>query len=97
MNALGKSCDKIDGRLIERFNRDRLRVWLDQWVIKPSDDIYLAIEGGLEAARVQARPAVASHRRRMLCLSPAALGSDWVGLERSTVLFRDTSNGSLQS
>ena len=28
----------------------------------------------------------------MLCLSPAALGSDWVGLERSTVLFRDPSN-----
>ena len=24
-----------------------------------------------------------------LCLSPAALGSDWVTLERSTVLFRD--------
>lgn len=28
----------------------------------------------------------------MLCLSPAALGSDWVGLERSTALFRDPSN-----
>jgi hypothetical protein len=27
-----------------------------------------------------------------LCLSPAALGSDWVGLERSTVLFRDPAN-----
>jgi hypothetical protein len=25
----------------------------------------------------------------VLCLSPAALGSDGVGLERSTVLFRD--------
>jgi hypothetical protein len=24
-----------------------------------------------------------------LCLSPAALGSDWVGLERSTGLFRE--------
>ena len=29
-----------------------------------------------------------------LCLSPAALGSDWVGLERSTVLFRDPANAS---
>jgi hypothetical protein len=45
------------------------------------DDIYLAIERGLEAARVQ-----------LLCLSPAALGSDWVTLERSTVLFRDPAN-----
>ena len=25
-------------------------------------------------------------------LSPATLGSDWVGLERSTVLFRDPAN-----
>lgn len=44
-------------------------------------DIYLAIERGLEAARVQ-----------VLCLSPAALGSEWVALERSTVLFRDPTN-----
>ena len=58
-----------------------LRVWFDEWVIKPGDDIYLAIERGLEATRVQ-----------VLCLSPAALGSDWVTLERNTVLFRDPTN-----
>jgi hypothetical protein len=56
-------------------------VWFDEWVIKPGDDIYLAIERGLEAARAQ-----------VLCLSPAALGSDWVAIERSTVLFRDPTN-----
>jgi WD40 repeat protein len=56
-------------------------VWFDDWVIKAGDDIYLAIERGLEAARVQ-----------VLCLSPAALGSEWVTLERSTVLFRDPAN-----
>jgi hypothetical protein len=27
-----------------------------------------------------------------LCLSPAALGSDWVALERSTGLFREPAN-----
>ena len=69
--------------LAERLKNSGLRVWLDDWVIKPGDDIYLAIERGLEAARVQ-----------VLCLSPAALGSDWVALERSTVLFRDPSNAS---
>lgn len=58
-----------------------MRVWFDEWVIKPGDDIYLAIEHGLEAARVQ-----------VLCLSQAALDSEWVTLERSTVLFRDPSN-----
>jgi WD40 repeat protein/GTPase SAR1 family protein len=42
----------------------------------------VAIGSGLEEARAQ-----------VLCLSPAALGSEWVTLERSTVLFRDPSNG----
>jgi WD40 repeat protein len=68
-------------KLAERLKEAGLRVWFDEWVIKPGDDIYLSIERGLEAARVQ-----------VLCLSPAALGSEWVTLERSTVLFRDPTN-----
>jgi WD40 repeat protein len=67
--------------LAERLKKSGLRVWFDEWVIKPGDDIYLTIESGLEVSRVQ-----------VLCLSPAALGSDWVALERSTVLFRDPTN-----
>ena len=68
-------------RLAERLRAAGLRVWFDEWAIQPGDDIYLTIERGLEASRTL-----------VLCLSPAALGSDWVGLERSTVLFRDPSN-----
>jgi hypothetical protein len=68
-------------KLAEQLKEADLRVWFDDWAIKPGDDIYLAIERGLEAARVQ-----------VLCLSPAALGSEWVTLERSTVLFRDPTN-----
>ncbi|MDD4652396.1 MAG: TIR domain-containing protein [Methanothrix sp.] len=76
------SQDKSQVRnLAERLKEAGLRVWFDEWAIKPGDDIYLSIERGLEAARVQ-----------VLCLSPAALGSDWVALERSTVLFRDPTN-----
>ena len=67
--------------LAERLRAVGLRVWFDEWVIKPGDDIYLAVESGLEAARVL-----------VLCLSEHALGSDWVRMERSTVLFRDPSN-----
>ncbi len=67
--------------LAERLRSAGLRVWFDEWVIKPGDDIYLSIERGLEAARVQ-----------VLCLSSEALGSEWVALERSTVLFRDPTN-----
>ena len=68
-------------RLAERLRAAGLRVWFDQWVIQPGDDIYMAIEKGLEVSRVL-----------VLCLSPAALRSDWVKQERSTVLFRDASN-----
>jgi hypothetical protein len=76
------SKDKLRVRaLAGRLRSAGLRVWFDEWVIKPGDDIYLAIERGLEAARVQ-----------VLCLSPEALGSECVALERSTVLFRDPTN-----
>ena len=68
-------------RLAERLQAAGVRVWLDEWMIQPGDDIYLAIEHGLEASRTL-----------ILCMSPNAFGSDWVGLERSTVLFRDPSN-----
>lgn len=68
-------------KLAGRLKDAGLRVWFDEWAIMPGDDIYLSIERGLEAARVQ-----------VLCLSPAALGSEWVALERSTVLFRDPAN-----
>jgi formylglycine-generating enzyme required for sulfatase activity len=68
-------------RLAERLKGAGLRVWFDEWVIRPGDDIYLAIERGLETSRTLA-----------LCMSPALFGSDWVGLERSAVLFRDPTN-----
>ena len=48
---------------------------------RAGDDIYLEIERGLEALRTL-----------VLCMSPAAFGSDWVGLERNTVLFREPAN-----
>jgi WD40 repeat protein/GTPase SAR1 family protein len=76
------SQDKPRVRVLAEKLRDAgLRVWFDDWIIKPGDDIYLAIKRGLEAARAQ-----------VLCLSPTALGSNWVALERSTVIFRDPSN-----
>jgi small GTP-binding protein len=66
--------------LAEELRAAGLRVWFDDWVIKPGDDIYLANELGLEAARAL-----------VLCLSPVAL-AEWATLERSTALFRDPAN-----
>lgn len=68
-------------QLAERLRDAGLRVWFDDWLIKPGHDIYLSIERGLTTSRTL-----------VLCMSPAALGSDWVSLERSTVLFRDPTN-----
>ena len=76
------SADKARVRVLaQRLRAAGLRVWFDDWSIQPGDDIYLAIEHGLESSRVQ-----------VLCLSEAAMDSDWVTLERSTVLFRDPCN-----
>src|SRR5208282_3268583 len=68
-------------RLAERLRTAGVRVWFDEWVIKPGDSIFLAIERGLETARTL-----------ILCMSQNAFRAKWVDLERSTVLFRDPSN-----
>ncbi len=89
-------------RLAERLRAAGLRVWFDEWVIQSAEGPSpvgrervaggrvrvdgLAIEHGLEASRAL-----------VLCPSPAALGSDRVEGERSTVgrgnlPFRDPAN-----
>ncbi len=68
-------------KLAQRLRDAGLRVWFDDWIIRPGDDIFMQIERGLQTSRTL-----------ILCMSPAAFGSDWVGLERNTVLFRDPTN-----
>jgi len=68
-------------RLAERLKAAGLRVWLDEWVIEPGDIIALKVDEGLEQSRVL-----------LLCVSPAALTSGWVALERSTAVHRDPAN-----
>ena len=68
-------------RLAERLKAAGVRVWLDEWVIRAGDIIALKVDEGLEQSRVL-----------LLCLSPAALTSGWVALERSTAVHRDPAN-----
>ncbi|HEY6251652.1 MAG TPA: TIR domain-containing protein [Candidatus Angelobacter sp.] len=76
------SRDKITVRRVaEKLRSNGLRVWLDDWAIEPGDDIRMAIEHGLNRSRTM-----------VLCISPAALGSGWINLERETHLFRDPRN-----
>ena len=52
--------------LAERLRKDGLKVWFDEWVLKPGDSIPAKIEEGLERARVL-----------VLCMSANPFGSDW--------------------
>ena len=65
----------------ERLRGDGLRVWFDEWEIRPGDSIPAKIEAGLEHSRVL-----------VLCMSAHALSSDWAQLEASTFRFRDPLN-----
>ena len=76
------SKDKAIVRAIaERLRDDGLRVWLDEWIIKPGDSIPARIEEGLERSRVL-----------VLCMSAHAFSSDWATLESQTFRFRDPLN-----
>lgn len=68
-------------RLAERLKVAGLRVWMDEWFEKPGDLIALKVDEGLKQSRVL-----------LLCISPAALASGWVALERSPAIHRDPAN-----
>jgi WD40 repeat protein len=67
--------------IAERLRADGLKVWFDEWELKPSDSIPSKIEEGLEHSRVL-----------VLCMSANAFGSDWAQLESGTFRFRDPLN-----
>jgi small GTP-binding protein len=70
--------------LAERLRKDGLRVWFDNWEIKPggsADSRNKQIEDGLERSRVL-----------VFCMSASAFGSDWSTLESQTLRFRDPLN-----
>src|SRR5262252_3864361 len=76
------SKDKVVVRAIAaRLWADGLRVWLDDWEIRPGDSIPAKIEAGLEHSRVL-----------VLCMSAQAFGSEWAQLESYTYRFRDPLN-----
>lgn len=67
--------------LAERLKSDGLRVWFDDWEIKPGDMIGLKINRGLEESRTL-----------VLVMSANASESEWVTFESQTILFSDPTN-----
>jgi len=76
------SKDKTVVRTVaEQLRKDGLKVWFDEWMLKPGDNIPSKIEEGLEHSRVL-----------VFCMSANAFGSDWAQLESYTFRFRDPLN-----
>lgn len=67
--------------IAERLKKDGVKVWFDEWEIKPGDSIPAKVEEGLENSRVL-----------VLCMSANAFGSDWAQLESYAFRFRDPLN-----
>jgi hypothetical protein len=67
--------------LAERLRADGLKVWFDEWLLKPGDSIPAKIEEGLEHSRVL-----------VLCMSAQAFGSDCAQLEAGTYRVREPLN-----
>jgi len=64
-----------------RLKAAGLRVWLDEWEIKPGDPITSRISDGLEQSRIL-----------LFFMSENAFSSEWAALERDTALFRSPQN-----
>ena len=71
--------------LAKRLKRDGLKVWLDEWEVKPGAMIGLKIQQGIEQSRTL-----------VMCMSPAYFGSGWATLEHYSLLFRDPTNVELR-
>jgi small GTP-binding protein len=67
--------------LAERLKADGVRVWLDDWIIKPGDAIGIKINKGLEESRVL-----------VAVMSVNASESDWTTFEQQSILFNDPTN-----
>jgi small GTP-binding protein len=67
--------------LAKKLKADGVRVWFDEWIIKPGDSIPIKISEGLRDSRVL-----------VLAISANASESDWVTFEHQSILFNDPIN-----
>lgn len=67
--------------MAERLRGDGLKVWFDEWQIKPGDNIPHKIDDGMDRSRVL-----------VFCMSTAAFAADWPQLESHTFRFKDPLN-----
>ncbi len=73
---------RVVGNLAKSLQAAGLTIWLDTKRIGVGHSIYQAIEIGLTMSR-----------KIVLCMSPAAMQSQWVSMERNSVLSLDPAGG----
>ncbi|MFI5364282.1 MAG: TIR domain-containing protein [Candidatus Binatia bacterium] len=74
----------------ERLRADGLRVWFDEWEIRPDDSLSLRERARVRAAKIE--DGLEHSRVLVLCMSAHAFGSEWAQLEAGTFRFRDPLN-----
>jgi|GEM_PF-1093784 len=79
--SYSKADEDVAIDLAERLRSDGLKVWFDNWNIKPGQSLTRAIEDGLKKSR-----------KLVLMMSEAQSESAWVRAETEAVEFRDPSN-----
>ena len=79
-------------RLAERLQADGVKMWFDEWVLKPVVPLAHRMgEGpGVRAAKIE--EGLERSRVLVLCMSANVFGSDWARLESGPLRFRDPLN-----
>ena len=81
---------KVVRPIAERLRADGLRVWFDEWEIKPGDSLSPGERARVRASKIE--DGLEDSRVLVLCMSANAFGSDWAKLEAGTFRFRDPLN-----
>lgn len=76
--SYGEKDKPVVRSLAERLRNDGLKVWFDEWEIKPDDDRPARLAEGLEQARIL-----------VLCASRNAFSDNWAKLESTAIRLRD--------
>ena len=82
-------------RFAEHLRTDGVKVWFDDWVLKPGDSLSPGERARVRAS--QTEEGLEHSRVLVLCMSANAFGSDWAQLEagtcgRGNLPFRDPLN-----
>ena len=76
--------------LAERLRADGVKVWFDEWALKPGDSLSPGERARVRASQIE--EGLEQLRVLVLCISASAFGSDWAQLESGTFRFRDPLN-----